>query len=160
MQFIQTLLKPKNLKAIRLILVTVGIGISLYLTYTKLTFSPIICKFGDCDLVQRSEYANFFGIPIAFLGVFYYLILAVLIWYKDLDIKYTKFIDKALVFWVIWGVIFSTYLTYLEIYVIKAICMWCIFSYIVVLKLLATVVTEKFASAGDTSVVQPSLDKS
>ncbi len=160
MQFIQTLLKPKNLKTIRIALAITGIGISLYLTYTKLTFSPIICKFGDCDLVQRSEYANFYGIPIAFLGVFYYLILTVLIWYKDLDTKYIKFMDNALMFWVIWGVVFSTYLTYLEIYVIKAICMWCVFSYIVVLKLLATVVAEKFINTGGTSTVPSSLEKS
>ncbi|MBI4091132.1 vitamin K epoxide reductase family protein [candidate division WWE3 bacterium] len=97
----------------------IGIGISLYLTYVKLTNSRLLCGFGSCELVQNSEYAAVFGVPMAMLGVVFYFVLFVLAYY---------FIYQALKAWVIMGSLFSFYLTYLEIAVIKALCFWCVIS--------------------------------
>ncbi len=145
------ILNKKNLKLIRLILAVIGIIISLYLMYAKLTSSPIFCKFGDCDLVQQSEYSEIMGIPVSYFGVFYYLIMVFLVWYKDevTQEKQKKQLRLAFVGWVVWGVVYSTYLTYLELYVINAICMWCVFSYLVVLGLLKTIILEKFVIKPD-----------
>ena len=109
---------------INYILGITGIIVSLYLTYSKLTYNPLFCGIGDCSTVQASEYSYFLGIPVAILGLFYYLAF----------FGFTLVPNKIfLKLWVIWGIVFSTYLTYLEIYVIEAICMWCVISFIVVL---------------------------
>ncbi len=101
-----------------------GAGISFYLTYVKLTSSPLICNFGDCHAVQNSQYSVLFGIPVAAFGALYYIALFTLIFYKTKKLWYA---------WTAWGFIFSTYLTYLELYVIKAICMYCVASYVIVI---------------------------
>lgn len=101
------------------VLTIVGISISLYLTYAKLTSSPLLCAFGSCEKVQNSIYSQVFGIPIAAFGIVYYFILYILL---EKNNKYARY-------WLIWGIIYSTYLTYLEIFVIKAICGWCVLSF-------------------------------
>ncbi len=108
-----------NKRNLLLLISAGGIAISLYLTYVKLTDSPIRCAVGSCDLVQKSKYAELFGIPVAMLGIAYYLTLAVI---AQLNKK------QLIKLWCIWGFIFSGYLTYLEVFVIHEICQWCVFS--------------------------------
>ena len=107
------------------ILCIIGIAISLYLTYAKLTATPVVCKFGNCAAVQNSEYSTLFGVPIAVYGVGFYFILL----FMNINRKSHKIIRKVFPFWILWGMLFSTYLTYLELFVIKAICMWCVISF-------------------------------
>ncbi|MBC8100034.1 MAG: hypothetical protein H7Y11_11375 [Armatimonadetes bacterium] len=57
---------------ISLLLVLVGIGISGYLSYVKLTDVPMVCAANsvfNCEAVQSSAYSRIFGIPIAWLGL-------------------------------------------------------------------------------------------
>src|SRR3989344_6681664 len=107
------------------ILCVIGMSISLYLTYAKLTATPLICKFGNCDIVQNSEYSALFGIPVAVYGVGFYFILL----FMNINFESHKTIRKIFPFWILWGILFSTYLTYLELFIIKAICMWCVISF-------------------------------
>ncbi|MEK7595629.1 MAG: vitamin K epoxide reductase family protein [Patescibacteria group bacterium] len=102
-----------------LLIAVLGLVVSLYLTFVKLTNSPIVCGFGSCEVVQASPYANFLGIPIAFLGVSFYLILFILAYYQN---------TKILKSWTLLGLLFSVYLTGIEVFVIKAICFWCVIS--------------------------------
>ncbi len=108
-----------NKTKILLIISALGIAVSLYLTYVKLTGSPIKCSVGSCDIVQRSKYAEIFGIPVALFGVLYYLTVAILAQYKAT--KMLKIVTS-------WGILFSGYLTYLELFVIHEICQWCVIS--------------------------------
>lgn len=102
-----------------------GILISLYLTYTKLTSTPIVCKFGNCEAVQNSKYSTLFGIPVAVYGVLFYFLLL----FINLNRQTYPQLEKAMHVWLLWGIIFSAYLTYLELFIIKAICMWCVISF-------------------------------
>jgi uncharacterized membrane protein len=96
-----------------------GIAVSLYLVYAKVTSNPLVCGFGNCEKVQNSPYAIFLGIPLSYWGTLYYLSFLFVI-YK----KLTKFISL----WSIWGILFSLYLLFIELFLIKDICMWCTFS--------------------------------
>ena len=96
-----------------------GLAVSLYLTYVKLTNSPVRCKFGSCEIVQNSEYAAIYGVPVAILGVLFYFILFALTYYQKME--YLKL-------WTGIGFAFSLYLTYIELFVIHAICEWCVLS--------------------------------
>jgi uncharacterized membrane protein len=105
-------------------LAVAGLLISAYLTWTHfLGVAPVcISGSGGCETVQSSRYAAIFGIPVAALGVVAYvglLFSAVLLGETGV---YLGFLI-ALV-----GAFFSAYLTYLEVFVIGALCQWCLAS--------------------------------
>ena len=134
-----------------IIISILGILLSSYLT--SLHYKPSIskfCIFGehfDCDVVNKSAYSKLFGIPVAILGGLTYLlflITAVLL-LKNYDFtKIGKLIDEpittktAYYFLFALAIIslgFSIYLTYLEAYIIKAYCIFCLisFSFIIIM---------------------------
>jgi len=108
-------------KKAMLVLSCFGILISLYLTYFKFTSDPLLCGIGNCHAVQHSKYGNFLGIPVAILGIVYYLGVVVSI---------TNFSKRVINMVLIWGLLFSTYLTYIEVFVLKEICGWCVVSFV------------------------------
>jgi uncharacterized membrane protein len=110
-----------------------GVFVALYLTLYKLGYiGTLACAVGSCETVQTSKWATFLGIPVGGWGVGYYL--------GDLAIALVgltpRFADAPSVSRVLagvttFGVLFSLWLTYLELFVIHAICMWCVGSAII-----------------------------
>ncbi len=111
-----------------------GLFISGYLTYIKLFGLEAYCGgIGDCEAVQTSPYAELFGIPVAIYGIATYLALLVLLWAKRADWnEMGDLAEQGFFFITVVGVLFSAYLTYLELFVILAICPWCVGSAVVV----------------------------
>jgi uncharacterized membrane protein len=111
-----------------------GLGLASYLALYKLGFiGTLACGAGGCETVQMSRWATLFGLPVAVWGVGFYLALFVLALLGTTE----RFVDEAWVSHALlvltgWGVIFSAYLTYLELYVIHAICKFCVVSAILV----------------------------
>jgi uncharacterized membrane protein len=114
----------KRLKQTITLLTLAGIGVSAYLTYLKITNNTIACNLGECGAVQNSKYSEMFGIPVALLGLLYYLSLLVLLWSK---------FKKGVQLWALWGLIYSSYLTILELFVLKVICGWCVISFVIII---------------------------
>jgi uncharacterized membrane protein len=119
-------------------LIIIGIGVAGYLSYVETQSVSAICgPVGDCNAVQQSRYAKLFDIlPVGVLGLLGYIALLAA-WLVH------KFIPKlkkasAIGFWglAFLAVIFSLYLTYLEPFVIKAVCIWCLTSAVIVTLLL------------------------
>jgi uncharacterized membrane protein len=113
-----------------LVLGLAGVGVASYLSATALFGEQdLVCgPVGDCHTVQESIYADVAGIPVAVLGLGLYLaLLAVLIarrWrFPDSTLLMAWTFSLALA-----GVLYSGYLTYLELFVIDAICVWCVTS--------------------------------
>jgi uncharacterized membrane protein len=104
-----------------LVIGLIGLGIATYLTIVHYTGLPVACATGKtCATVQSSVYAKLAGIPVPVLGLIGYLgILGTLALADDLG-RIAAF-GLALV-----GFLFSAYLTYREIFTIKAICEWCV----------------------------------
>lgn len=117
----------KKLLLVSLVVIVIGIFVSIYLWYEYSKPTPIICA-TDCEKVRDSKYANLYGISMPFLGLVYYLFLLAL----TLTVVFKKRINSALKLTVwslaVGGLFFSIYLTYLEIWVIEAICQWCVVS--------------------------------
>ena len=111
-----------------------GLGLASYLALYKLGFiGTLACGAGGCETVQMSRWATLFGLPVAVWGVGFYLALFALALLGTTE----RFVDEAWVSHTLlvltgWGVIFSAYLTYLELYVIHAICKFCVVSAILV----------------------------
>jgi uncharacterized membrane protein len=112
-----------------------GIFISLYLTLYKLgVIGELTCSVGSCETVNTSRWATFLGLPVAAWGLLFYLdvfIIAVL--GTTTRFEYEPVISVVLVAQAAIGVLFSGWLTYLELAVIHAICIWCVTSAVIVL---------------------------
>lgn len=114
-----------------------GIGVAGYLTYNKIAGGKIACPVGGtgCTIVQKSKYAEFGGIPVPFLGLFGWItILLSLLIPGDIGRATTAMLG-------VFGFMFSAYLTYLELFVIDAICQWCVANAILMTLLAIVAVT-------------------
>ena len=100
-----------------------GLGIAGYLTIVHYAdVAPICATGGGCERVQNSDYAELAGIPVAMLGMFGYAAILAGLLFRGEGARLAV-AAMALV-----GAGFSVYLTYLELFVIDAICQWCVAS--------------------------------
>jgi uncharacterized membrane protein len=117
----------RNRQAIAL-LALVGFFLALYLWLHQIGVGgELKCGTGGCDTVQASRWARVLGIPVAAYGVAgYAAILAVALAALQpaaLERRRPALLLAALA---TGGVVFSAWLTYLELFVIRAICRWCV----------------------------------
>jgi uncharacterized membrane protein len=102
-----------------------GIAIAGYLAATKLSGEIPVCgPLKGCETVNTSEYSELFGIPVALFGVGYSIVALVgsLAWWRSGDRRalYVLYGMGLL------GLLAVAYLTYLELFVIGAVCVWCV----------------------------------
>jgi uncharacterized membrane protein len=118
--------KRTYFKPIILILSGLGILLSIYLTYNYYSGSQAaFCGAGsECDMVRESGFSSFLGIPVALVGVLGYSLIFI-----SAVIPMTKR-NKWLTLYILTftGFVFSAYLTYLEFFVIDALCVYCMVS--------------------------------
>lgn len=113
------------------LLVVIGLIVAGYLGYVEMTQVKAVCgPVGECNIVQSSEYARLFGVPIAVWGILFYLTAAGM-WLVQGVERYAGITAVALIVITFFGVLFSIYLTMIELLVIGAICAWCLTSAIV-----------------------------
>lgn len=98
-----------------------GLGIAGYLTAVHYSGGTPVCAIAHgCSVVQNSDYSRLAGVPIAVLGLLGYVaILAALA--RDGEAWRT-----AAAFLALAGLGFSGWLTYVEVGVLNAICIWCV----------------------------------
>ena len=102
-----------------------GLGIATYLLAVRvLGEAPACGPLKGCETVAASEYATIAGIPVALFGVLFSIVLlgASLAWWRLADRRalYAAYgLGLA-------GILAVLYLTYLELFVIEAICVWCV----------------------------------
>ena len=116
-----------RLRAILGVLGVLGLAVATYLTITHYQGDNPVCFAGGhgCETVQKSEYAELVGIPVPILGLFGYLTVLVAAALPG---------DPGRLLGLFAGLIgfgFSLYLTYLELFVIDAICQWCVASAVI-----------------------------
>ncbi|HSD49913.1 MAG TPA: vitamin K epoxide reductase family protein [Candidatus Methylomirabilis sp.] len=112
------------------ILSTLGVLVSGYLSVKRVTGGSLACsRWADCDVVNTSVYAKIYGVPVAFIGLAGYLVLMGLAMaaLQAEGAAQRRLLTLGFLL-SLGGFGFSVYLTYLEIYVIEAICMWCVIS--------------------------------
>ncbi len=118
-----------------LLLFIFGFGVSFYLSYVETQNVQAVCgPVGDCNTVQTSRYAKLFGVlPVGVLGLMGYAGMFV-VWLYGLNPnrKFAHLSPMILFGMALFGVIFSLYLTYLEPFVIKAVCIWCLSSAVII----------------------------
>jgi len=114
----------------------VGIFVATYLTLYKLGYiGSLICSnaAASCEKVNTSRYAFLVGAPVAAWGVAFYMTVFIAA-LASLQPRFAESRTPSIGLTLLtgWGVLFSGYLTYLELFVIEAICQWCVISAILV----------------------------
>lgn len=110
-----------------LIISAAGFIDATYLATKYFLGAPIACSIlKGCEQVTTSRFAIIFGIPVALLGAFYYLTIlalsaACLDSCKSSLLKFIACLTPL-------GFLASLYFVYLQIFVIKAICLYCLIS--------------------------------
>jgi uncharacterized membrane protein len=119
-----------------------GLGIAAYLTYVHYAgIKPLCLASGGCEKVQSSDYAKLAGVSVAVLGLVGYAgILASLLVRGETGRAATACLGLI-------GFGFSAYLTYRELFTIKAICQWCVASAVLMTAIAALAVFRMLASA-------------
>ena len=125
-------MSDRSLRALAAFAALAGIGVAAYLTWSRFSDGQVVCVAGGgCETVEKSEYSEIAGIPVALLGlVSYSVILALVIW--DSPLARLGAATLALV-----GVIFAVYLVVVQLFVIDAVCIWCMINDLVIAPVLA-----------------------
>ena len=107
-----------------------GLFVALYLTLYKLGYiGTLACGTGSCETVQASKWATFLGFPVGAWGVAYYVAVLAVALAGVMPANAEKVgVSRLLLAMTGTGVLFSAWLTYLELFVIHAICRWCVVS--------------------------------
>jgi uncharacterized membrane protein len=106
----------------------VGLAISIYLTIVHYEEHLLVCTVGGggCETVQTSKFATIGPIPIALLGIGMYATILGLIVARRYRPEWAFAATTAIFGITLAGVLYEIYLTYVEIWVIDAICPWCV----------------------------------
>lgn len=116
------------------LLALIGAFVAAYLTLFKLgIIGELTCTVGSCTTVQSSKWARLFGFPVAAWGLAFYITVFV----ASLVGSQPRFMDsKPISYFLVaasgFGTLFSVWLTYLEGFVIRAWCQWCVVSAVIV----------------------------
>jgi uncharacterized membrane protein len=134
----------RNLRILAAALAIAGIGVATYIAIAESGGGAPKCLAGGsgCETVADSHYSHLAGINVAVLGIAGYVLLLVAALAPGDPGRFGGFLT-ALV-----GFGFSAYLTYLELFVIDAICQWCVASAVLMTLSLAVACTRAFAYTG------------
>ncbi|TCC61371.1 vitamin K epoxide reductase family protein [Kribbella pittospori] len=123
-----------------------GVAVAAYLTYEHFTAgSTLACPetgVVNCVKVTSSEYSAVFGIPVALLGLGFFVAMTVLclpsVWRAS-----SAWPGRVRLAAVVVGVLFVFYLVWAELFQIDAICLWCTVVHVLTLVLFGLVVVRE-----------------
>lgn len=115
----------------------IGFVDSFYLTWIKIADNVISCSgIGDCESVNSSSYAEISGIPIALFGAGAFLAVLVLLLLQTRLREQAQNLLLGIFGISLAGTLYSVYLTYIEVFVLQAICPFCVLSALMITGLL------------------------
>ena len=120
-----------------------GMGVAAYLTYSHYADQPIACAgLSGCQAVENSEYSKLVGIPVAVLGMLFCAGLLALVLARLARLPLAEeWAPLAAFSMTLTGVAFAAYLTYIEVFVVEDVCIWCAsFASIITVAWLITIV--------------------
>lgn len=120
-----------------------GFGVASFLFYEYSFNGPIFCPTGQgCEIVRASSYSYILGVPVPFLGVAYYFTMAALSVVHSHQLPH-KLVRKLQLLAAAAAVAFGVYLTFLEAFVIRAYCFWCVVSFIISIAIFLAIVLSR-----------------
>jgi len=110
------------------ILSVAGMGVAAYLIYVHYADKPVACLVGHgCQTVQQSSYSTIAGVPVALLGGLAAASLLVVALGRLAGLALAvEWASLAALGITTASVAFAAYLTYVELFVLEAICIYCV----------------------------------
>ncbi|TSC81918.1 MAG: hypothetical protein G01um101420_701 [Parcubacteria group bacterium Gr01-1014_20] len=122
-----------------IVLSVIGIVNTSYLSYHAYRKTPVKCLFFPpewCQKVQESKFSRTLGIPNPYAGLgMYFVILILSLLFSSGSL--TSFAPISTIIWI--GFVFSIYFTFIQAFILRAFCTWCVVSAIEFTLLLLTV---------------------
>jgi uncharacterized membrane protein len=122
-----------------------GLFISAYLyLYKTGMIGTLACGTGGCETVQLSPWSRVAGIEVSLIGVVGYAVLTALsLAALQPGLSSRRWPVRLLTLLAGIGVAFTVYLTYLELFVIHAICRWCVGSGVIIVAILIAMLLDR-----------------
>ena len=110
-------------------LVVLGLLVSIYMTIYKVTSNNAMCLgSGDCSTVNASSYSEVYGIPVAVFGVLGYAAILMVLYFENRN-RFLMQNSTLMIFGMaLTGFIFTVWLIYVEVVLLKALCPFCVTS--------------------------------
>jgi len=122
-----------------------GLFLSAYLYLYKIGWvGTLACGAGGCETVQTSQWSRFAGVEVALIGAVGYagLLLASLASLQP-GLAGRRWPSDLLLTLAAGGVLFTLYLSFLELFVIRAICRWCVGSAAIIVAILVAALLDR-----------------
>lgn len=119
----------KRLSQLAIALTIIGLLVSIYMTIYKITSNEAMCVGSkDCSVVNASRYSEVNGIPVAVIGMAGYAAILAVLWLERKPGFFQQ--NGTMIFFAlsVTGFLFTVYLVFLEVALIKAYCPFCITS--------------------------------
>ncbi len=131
--------QPKSglftLRRASIALTIIGMLVTGYLSYNKLFAAPLVCVEGgmfNCDVVINSRWSYLLGIPVAYLGFMIHFVPFMLLMFES-RVRFLQNYNTVLIFGILlFGFIYHCYLTYISVFVLRALCQWCLAAHLTV----------------------------
>ena len=125
---------------VSLVVALLGVALSIYLTIEHFTSSALLaCPEGqtiNCAKVTSSTWSALFGIPVAVLGLAYFVVMTLLVtpaaWRQ-------RKLDPVRIVGAAGGALMVLYLIYVELFLVNALCLWCTGVHLVTVVLLGLI---------------------
>jgi len=119
-----------------------GLTISAYVWRSQKFNKPIACWTRDCDRVIRSPYSRLLGVHNSAIGLWLFFFIFVMTLLHDLGWEpWPKLTSSTLIALSFIGILVSLYLTYIQLFVLKGLCNWCLTSALLILAIFILTVT-------------------
>jgi len=148
-------LDSKILLRIAAIAALIGFADTAYLTWNHYFGEGIQCILLEgCEIVLKSQYSEIFSIPLSAFGLLFYIGIFALV--NIFDIYRNNFSLKLLLLGSIIGFVFSLALLYLQLFVLRALCFYCLISLgtATIVFVLSVVLYRKESSSSSQSLIQ------
>ncbi len=134
----------RNLRIAAAALAIAGVGVATYIVIADSGGGAPKCLAGGsgCETVANSHYSHLAGINIAVFGIFGYVLLVAAAAVPGDAGRFGGFLTALI------GFGYSAYLTYLELFVVDAICQWCVASAVLMTLSLTVAATRAFLYTG------------
>lgn len=139
------IISPPLRNRIIFVLSIAGILMAIYVLQSFLRNTGIVCATGGCETVRKSTYAWPLGIPIPAVGLVGYTILTVSAFLRTMQLSPSRrrLVKRVMLGMAIFGVLFVSWFTYTELFLIKGVCMWCAISAIDMYIIFFLLITER-----------------
>ena len=123
----------------------IGLFISAYLYLYKIgRIGTLACGSGACETVQLSPWSRFAGLDVSLIGILGYAgLLALSLVALQPGLSSQRWPATLLTVLAGIGVAFTIYLTYLELFVVHAICRWCVGSAVIIIAIFVVAMLDR-----------------